>query len=209
MSGLDTLWIINKNGLCLLQQAFDSSKDPTEMTMFSSFITALLNFSDSIFNDQFEHLVMGKLDVHCLSFSNGKFLVVLATKKGSKISNLREKITEIGDAFEVEFGDQLDKTNAVYTEVFLPFSETIDNIFGTKTIRILPEHENFLDLLKRAETENYSENHTIEVILDFFEQLSTAKRKVLLQSTLPILSIFIESPNLTKEQTERIQVILQ
>jgi hypothetical protein len=209
MTGLDTLWIINQNGLCLLQQAFDRNKDPTEMTMFSSFITALLNFSDTIFNDQFEHLVMGKLDVHCKSFSHGKFLVVLATKKGSKISNLHQKITEVGEAFEAEYINQLENKTAIYTEIFLPFSQTIDNIFGTKTIRILPEHESFLDLLKRAESENYSENHTIEVILDFFEKLSTAKRKVLLQSTLPILSIFFESPNLTKEQSERIQVILQ
>jgi hypothetical protein len=152
---------------------------------------------------------MGKLDVHCLSFSNGKFLVVLATKKGSKISNVRQKIQEIGDAFEAEFGNQIDKTNAVYTEIYLPFSETIDQIFGTKTIRIIPEHEDFLNLLKRAESEHYSEEHTIEVILDFFERLSNAKRKVLLQSTLQIVSIFFESPNLTKEQSERIQAILQ
>jgi hypothetical protein len=207
MEGLDTLWIVNKTGLCLIQQVFDRNKDPTEMTMFSSFISALLSFSGNIFNDQLEHVTMGKLNLHCLSFLNGKFLVVIATKRGIKEDRVDEKLREVGEAFIVEFGEQID-TNAVITDTYLPFSDTIDKIFGTKTIRVIPEHEIFLNLLKRAEKEEYSENHTIEVILDFYEKLTAAKRKVLLQTTLPVLTIFTDSPNLTKEQTERFQNIL-
>ncbi|MFW9921917.1 MAG: hypothetical protein ACFFDW_01365 [Candidatus Thorarchaeota archaeon] len=207
MDGLESLWIINSNGLCLVHQVLNPNADLMNKSIFSSFLSALLTFSDSVFDDQLENIQMGKLDVHFKSFNNGKFLVAISTKRGLNIHFIQQKLLEVGEAFESEYIDSLEH-QAICVDEYLPFNDTINKIFGISTIRIIPEHEEFLTLLKRAEDEQYTEDLAVEVILDFFEGLPQIKRKILLQSTLPILSIFTQSENLTLEQIKRFQEIL-
>ena len=67
MENLDSLWIIDSKGLCLIQQVFHPKKDPFDKTLFSGFITAVINFSDHVFEDTIEQITMGKLDIHNVS----------------------------------------------------------------------------------------------------------------------------------------------
>ncbi len=208
MSDLDTIWIIDSNGLSLVQQVLDPNSNLSDRTMFSGFISALLTFSDSVFDDQFEFLQMGKLFVHILSFMNGKFLVAIAAKKDSSKEFVHQKLVEVGEAFEAEYSEYLKNQTICIADEFIPFTDTLDKIFGTKTLQIIPEHEEFLNLLKRAEEDQYTEELTVEVIIDFFKQLPKNKRKVLLQTTLPIISMFTESDTLSVELMQKFQEIL-
>jgi nitrogenase molybdenum-iron protein alpha/beta subunit len=204
---LDSLWIIDSKGLCLLQQVFNPTKNSIDKTMFSGFVTAILSFSDQIFDDSLEQISMGKLTVHCLK--KGNFIVAIATKKEANQQFIHQKMLEVADAFDEEYGDDLiDGGQPVCIDDYATFSDTIDKIFGTKTTRVLREHNEFLELLTRAEEEQYSESETIETILNFYEQIPSKKRNILLQTTFPILSMFIESKNLTVEQIKRFQEVL-
>ncbi|MBD3192961.1 MAG: hypothetical protein GF308_20145 [Candidatus Heimdallarchaeota archaeon] len=207
MDGLDTLWIIDSNGLCLLQQIFNHKKNPVDKTMFSGFVSAILDFSDHLFDDSLQQITMGKLNFHCLSFSNGKFVVAIAAKTDVNQQTLYRKMVEVGEAFEAEFNNIIGH-QPVCLDEFIGFSETVDKIFEVKTRRVLPEHGELLKLLETAEQEQYSEYLTTEAILNFYENLSPMKRKNLLQTTFSILEMFIESDNLTVDQMERFQEIL-
>lgn len=204
---LESLWIINSKGLCLLQQAFTDKREFINKSIFSSFVSALLNFSDSVFDDQIDKISMGKIDVFCMPFEKGRFFVTIAARRGASEKYIQKKIKEIGDAFGTEYSENIDCD--IYCEDdFTPFIHTVDKIFGIETIRVIPEHYEFLDLLKMAEINNFTEEQTVETILDFFEQLTNSKREFLLQTTLPIVSIFTDSTNLTYEQMKRFQDIL-
>ena len=204
---LDTLWIINSKGLCLLQQAFHDTGEIIDKSIFSSFVSAILNFSDCVFDDQIDKISMGKNDVYCKPFQKGKFFVIIATKRNANEKFIQKKLDEVGAAFNSEFGEKAD-SDIFYDDAFNTFIHTLDGIFGIQTIRVIDEHYDFLDLLTTAEVNNLSENQTIEEILYFYEQLSESKRKFLLHTTLPILTIFTDSPNLTFDQMKRFQAIL-
>ena len=206
-AALDTMWIINSKGLCLLQQGFRDDGTSIDKSIFSSFVTAILNFSDSVFSDQIDKISMGKNDVYCMPFQKGQFFVTIAAKRGANEKYIHKKLAEVGEAFQAEFGERVD-SNIIYEDDFDSFIHTVDGIFGLQTVRIIEEHYDFLDLLRTLEVNNVSEDRTIEEILYFFEQLSETKRKFLLHSTLPILSIFTDSPNLSFEQMKRFQAIL-
>ncbi|MHA1169926.1 MAG: hypothetical protein ACTSP4_03770 [Candidatus Hodarchaeales archaeon] len=52
--GLDSLWIIDSNGMCLLHRVFDKNKEYRDDTMVSGFITAILSFSKDTLEDTIE-----------------------------------------------------------------------------------------------------------------------------------------------------------
>lgn len=203
---LDTLWIINNKGLCFLQQAFNGEEALVDKTIFSGFVTALLNFSDNVFSDSLEKISMGKQDLFCMPFCKGQFYVIVSAKRDADEKLLTEKIQDVGLAFEAEYGN-CSEHQVFFEDQFAPFADTINSIFDTETTTIISEHEEFLLLLQDAENNNFTENQTIEAILDFFERLSKTKRRLLLQSTLSILTIFTESQNLTYEQIKRFEKI--
>lgn len=202
---LDSLWIIDSKGLPILQQVFNPKKNSIDNTMFSGFVTAILNFSDHIFDESLEQISMGNLSVHCLK--KGNFLIAIATKKETNQQFVHQKMIEVADAFEAEYSNYIEGQPVDY-DYYAPFSDTIDKIFGIKTTRVLPEHGELLDLLKRAEEKQYSESETVETILNFYEQLPSKKRNILLQTTFPILNMFIDSKSLAIEQMKRFQEIL-
>ncbi|TFG02301.1 MAG: hypothetical protein EU542_05340 [Promethearchaeota archaeon] len=207
MVDINTLWIINSSGLCLLQHSYNGDQAFINETMFSGFVSAIINFSNRIFEDNLEKISMDKMDVYCHPFSDGKFYVVLAVNRGSNEKYIHQKIHEIGDAFQIEFKDMLDNLTINIAD-YDPFVDTLDKIVGVETQRTIPEQEEFLRLLKNAEEQQYTEYRTIEEILIFFEQLTPKKRQVVLQSALPIIEMFMESKNLKVEQMKRFQQIL-
>jgi len=206
MDGLDTLWILDSKGVCLLQQIFTKEKNLVDKNIFSSFVSALLTFSNRMFDDHIEKISMGRVTIFCKVFQNGKFSIALAASHDINEKLLHSKINEIGEAFEIEFGKIL-TCDVIYEDQFITFIDTIDNIFGIKTIHVIPEHTKFIELLEQAELNNYSELETVNAILVFFEALPQYKRKFLLQTTFSTISIFMDSPNLTFEQIKRFENI--
>ncbi|NHJ84550.1 MAG: hypothetical protein FK734_03760 [Asgard group archaeon] len=207
MDGLDTLWILDSKGLCLLQQCFNGEKNLIDKNIFSSFVSALLSFSDRVFDDQIEKISMGKLTIYCKIFQEGKFCIAVAANREILEKELHAKIVEIGEAFDAEYGTCL-VSNVMFEDEFFPFFDTVDNIFGVKTVHVIPEHYEFISLLETAEIDELSETETVNLILTYFERLNETKRKLLLQSTLSTLTIFMNSPRLTFEQIKRFETIL-
>ena len=204
VTSLDSLWIINNHGLCLLHRIFDLNKEYTDETMLSGLLTAISSFTTKATDDAIEKISMGKVDVHFRSFED--FYVIVSTKKGQSPRHLPHLIVEIGESFRIQYGAKL-KSSLVDTEIFEPFSVIIDQIFGVETIKVIPEHRELLGLLEQAEKNAYSEEKTVNLIIDFYAKLDDSTKRILLKTTKNILSLFISSKTLSNEQRDKLEEV--
>lgn len=190
---LDSIWIINSdNGLCLLHRVFNENKDFGDETMFSGFITAILNFVTTTTQDSIESIVLGGFDIHIKS--NKSVIVVLSTKKNAVLKNLNELLDNVSNEFIDVFQEKL-KTNLISVQDFESFGDNIERIFGLKTIEILPEHEALIDLIKNSETVDIPEEQAIASIVMFFKNLPDYKRKIITDSMNKILMSVMKDPS--------------
>ena len=185
LNALDSIWIINSDAeICYLHRIFNKDKDFADETMFSGFISAILNFVSSTSKDTIEGIVLGGFDIYIKSFGN--VIVVLSTKKNVAISNVSDLIDKVGREFISIFKDKIDH-NLVSISDFEFFGDNIDRIFGLKTIQIIPEHEMLIELIKETEKENLPENKANELIIQFFKSLPDYKRKIIIENINKIL----------------------
>lgn len=190
---LDSIWIIgSESGICYLHRVFNEEKDFGDETMFSGFITAILNFVSSTTQDIIEGIVLGGFDIHIKSFES--IIVVLSTKKNAVLKNLNELIDRVGNEFIDAFHDRL-KSKLFSIEDFETFGDTINQIFGLKTIQIIPEHEALIDLIRNSEKVDIPEEQAIESIILFFKGLPDYKRKIITESINRILMNVVKDPN--------------
>lgn len=203
---LDSLWILNNSGLCLLHRVFDTNKNYMDETMVSGFLNAIINFTQNSFNDSIEKISLGKFDIYFQIFE--RFIIAISARKGKKFKGLQDLISKVGNDFQKEYNEMLiDTTMMLSTEIFEPFGENIDKIFGIKTIHILPEHYDLLELLTKAENEQFSEEQTIGEIIKFFETMDMDKRKVLLETSTGIIDIFRNSKTLNPDLKKRFNAV--
>ncbi len=209
MEDLELVLIVGDEGKCLVFQSFGTEVDYSDKEIFSGFVLALTRFANQVFKTSIKKFSTARLDLHYLpvELKEKKFFVILGAKKQADINYIHNKIKEISDAFVSEYGE-MDISSDLDEDFFVPFIDTIDKIFGIKTVRIIPEHAEFVGLLELAEQDEYTEEMTVNTILTFLESLPQSKLKILLQNTLPILTMFMESDNLSDEQIERFQTIL-
>ena len=75
---LDSLWILNNSGLCLLHRIFDSNKNYMDESMVGGFLVAIISFTQNSFNDSIEKISLGKFDIYFESFE--RFIFVVSSK---------------------------------------------------------------------------------------------------------------------------------
>ena len=208
---LDSIWIIDKYGLCLIHRVFDSEINYIDETMFSGFMTALLNsMSDAIDEDEsLEMISLGNFDIYFQIFTD--FMIVVSTKKGkgTKIKDLSTKLVQIGKVFGEEYLPLLKSGIIINTDEFRSFGLIINDVFGIESLEITKDHILFLELLREAEQKEMSEFETIENILNFIEDLDSAAKISILKTTWNILNMFMQSKNLTTEHNKRFQKLLK
>ena len=204
---LDSLWILNNSGLCLLHRIFDSNKNYMDESMVGGFLVAIISFTQNSFNDSIEKISLGKFDIYFQSFE--RFIIVVSSKKGKEVRNLQDLISRLGNEFQKKYYEILIDTEIMMsTEMFESFGETIDTIFGIKTVRIIPEHYELLDILTRAESVQFSEEQTINAIIKFFESLKIDRRKLLLKTSSGVLDIFKSSKTLNPDLKKQFNTIM-
>lgn len=182
---LDSIWIINQeSGICYLHRVFNQEKDFGDETMFSGFISAILNFVTTTTQESIEGIVLGGFDIHIKSFQN--VVVVLSTKKNEVIKELEMLMDKVGLEFTSSFKEIIDQ-NLVSVQEFEAFGENIDRIFGLKTIQIIPEHEMLIDLIKKTESDALDEATSAQLIVTFFKSLPDYKRKIIIENINKIL----------------------
>ena len=185
IQALDSIWIINSDsGLCYLHRVFNKEKDFGDETMFSGFITAILNFVSSTTQESIESIVLGGFDIHIKSF--GGLIVVLSTKKNAVIKNLNDLMDRVGTEFIFTFKSIM-TGELISVQEFESFGDNIDHIFGLKTIQIIPEHELLINLIKQSEKENIPEEQAAQSIITFFKSLPEYKRKIIIEDINHIL----------------------
>ena len=185
LHALDSIWIINSDAeICYLHRIFNQDKNFADETMFSGFISAILNFVSSTTKDTIEGIVLGGFDIYIKSFGN--VIVVLSTKKNAVIPNVSYLIDKVGSEFISIYKEKIDH-NLVSINEFEFFGENIDRIFGLKTIQIIPEHEMLIELIKKTEQENIPEDKANELIIQFFKSLPDYKRKIIIENINKIL----------------------
>ena len=185
LQALDSIWIINsESGICYLHRVFNPEKDFGDETMFSGFISAILNFVTSTTSETIEGIVLGGFDIHIKTFK--EVIVVLSTKKNSILKNLVDLMDKVGSEFVNSYREKIN-SNLVSVQDFEPFGDNIDRIFGLKTIQILPEHEMLINLIKKTETDNLPEEKAIDLIITFFKSLPDFKRKIIIENIQKIL----------------------
>ena len=193
VNSLDSIWIIDSNsGICLLHRVFNEDKDFGDETMFSGFITAILNFVSSTAQEAIESIVLGGFDIHIKSFTT--IIVVISTKKNSTLKNLDDLMNKVGTEFVKAFHEKL-TGNLFSVQDFENFGDTIESIFGAKTIQIIPEHEALIDLIKNSEKVNIPEELATESIILFFKNLPDYKRKIITESMYRILMSTVKDPS--------------
>ncbi len=182
---LDSIWIINvESGICYLHRVFNQDKDFGDETMFSGFISAILNFIATTSQEEIEGINLAGFDMHMKTFNN--VVVVISTKKNSVIKNLSELMDRIGSEFVNTFKKNLEQ-NLVSVQEFESFGENVERIFGLKSIQIIPEHEMLIDLIKGTEKDNLSEEKSAELIITLFKSLPDYKRKIIIENIYKIL----------------------
>lgn len=190
---LDSIWIIgSESGICYLHRVFNEEKDFGDETMFSGFISAILNFVTSTTQESIEGIVLGGFDIYIKTF-NG-VIVVLSTKKNAVLKNLYDLMDQVGKDFLVAFKDKMDG-GIVSVQDFENFGENIDQIFGLKTIQIIPEHETLIEIINRSEKENIPEDKALELIVTFFKTLPDYKRRIIIENINKILISVLRDPS--------------
>lgn len=185
INALDSIWIINQeSGICYLHRVFNQEKDFGDETMFSGFISAILNFVTTTTQEQIEGIVLGGFDIHIKSFN--KVVVVLSTKKNEAIKELEILMDKVGLEFTSSYKEIIDQ-NLVSVQEFEAFGENIDRIFGLKTIQIISEHEMLIDLIKKTESDELDEIRSAQLIVTFFKSLPDFKRKIIIENINKIL----------------------
>ncbi len=206
---LELILLSDDEGSCLLFQSFSSNIDYNKKNMFTGFVFAMNQLANQVFQSSIKKFGTSKMDLYYSAVkiaSTKNFFIIIGAKKNSKENDVTNKLREVSEAFIAEYEDH--EFTSCDEELFLPFINTIDAIFGTKTTRVIPEHAELLQILQKAEEGEFSENETVSSILAFLEKLPENKLKVILQSTLHVLSMFMESDSLEEEQIRRFHHIL-
>lgn len=199
-NNLESLWLIDPDGSCLMHRAFDINLNYMDETMFSGFLTAILAFAGDTLDDTVERISLGEKDVYCVSF--GTFIVVVSTKKGSKQKDLMSKVNEVGQRFKEQYDHILTTHNLMETSLFEPFAAVIDEIFGIETVKIVEEHDQLLLLLREAEKNQWTEEETLEQINQFLASLNRNTLEIVLKTTKDILVMLgLENVELVQEIT--------
>ncbi|MFX0090503.1 MAG: hypothetical protein ACFFBD_01975 [Candidatus Hodarchaeota archaeon] len=172
--------------------------------MFGGFISAVSHFTGEATKDEIERISMGKIDLYVRNFE--KFKLVISTKKGKAPKDFHNLIIEVGESFRIQYKDLLE-VDIVDTESFEPFSRIIDQIFGIETIKVIPEHHELLKIIREAEEKVYSEEETVNLIINFYSKLDSTTKRILLQTTKNILSLFEHSRSLSSDYKEKLKEI--
>ena len=188
---LDSLWILSTTGLCFIHRIFDENKDFGDETIFSGFISAILSFCNSTISDTVEQISLGKFDLHLKTYPD--FIVVISIKKQGKIKNHSDLIEKIAKEFDAEYRGFLGKKIPT-VETFSPFGENIDRIFGIKSIQIIPEHEQLIELIRKTDNEQIPEEVAVNMIIDFFKSLPDFKRTIIIENINKILISVAKNP---------------
>ena len=190
---LDSIWIIgSESGICYLHRVLNEEKDFGDETMFSWFISSIINFVTSTTQESIEGIVLGGFDIHIKTFSG--VIVVLSTKKNAVLKNLYDLMDQVGKDFLVAFKDKMDG-GIVSVQDFENYGENIDQIFGLKTIQIIPEHETLIEIINRSEKENIPEDKALELIVTFFKTLPDYKRRIIIENINKILISVLRDPS--------------
>lgn len=206
---LELILLSDDKGSCLLFQSFSSNIDYNNKNMFTGFVFAMNQLANQVFQSSIHKFGTSKMDLYYSAVkiaNNITFFIIIGANKNSKESDVTDKLREVTEAFIAEYEDH--EFTSCDEELFLPFINTIDTIFGIKTTRVIPEHAELLQILQKAEDGEFSEIETVNTILSFLENLTENKLKVVLQNTLPVLSMFMESDSLEEQQMRRFQNIL-
>lgn len=144
------LWIINKSGLCILEEAFlTDNKKKMDETLMGGFIAALFSFSESMTSTGIDSLSMGEIIMHYASGED--FITCLAVDKKVKPDVAKETVKRIHSEFLNQFSGILETHGAVDTTLFLPFKDYSTELL--LSLKLLPK--NFIQ--KQSESEKISE----------------------------------------------------
>lgn len=210
-SNLESLWILDKTGLCYVQRVFDKNTITLDENKLSGLLTAILMFSQDVFEESFEKLTMGGKEIFIKSFE--KITMAIAVKRESKSKEEDNEIfnllDEIGQAFLIEYADVINSTNLIDLEQFQYFGAIIDQICGIETFIYLNEHDQLIKILMNAEDKGYEEETAIKEVLNFLDNLSDYKLNIIIQTTSEILSPILENASLKSDQKKRYKKLLK
>ena len=204
---LNGLWIIEKNGLCLLHRNFEETQQQIDETMFSGFLTAILSFTQDLVKDSIEKISMGERDIYYSSF--GPFAVALSANKSKKAKNLQSYINKVGEMFLAEFGDHLKSTNMPDITIFEPFGPKIDTIFGITGHAMVESRNDLLDILTKLKSGEMAEKDAIVKILAIYNSMDDKNKKFMKGALKDVEGIFKQSTVLSDDQRKQFQSIVK
>lgn len=203
---LNGLWIIEKNGLCLLHRNFEETQQQIDETMFSGFLTAILSFTQDLVKDSIEKISMGERDIYYSSF--GPFAVALSANKSKKAKNLQTYINKVGDLFLSTYADELKSTMPDIT-VFEPFGQKIDEIFGITGHAMVENRNELLEILTKLKSGEMDEKVAIGKILALYNAMDDKNKKFMKNALKDVEGIFKQSSVLTVDQRKQFQNIVK
>lgn len=204
---LNGLWIIEKNGLCLLHRNFEETQQQIDETMFSGFLTAILSFTQDLVKDSIEKISMGERDIYYSSF--GIFAVALSANKSKKAKNLQTYINKVGEMFLAEFGDHLKSTTMPDITIFEPFGAKIDSIFGITGHAMTENRNELLEILTKLKNGQMHEKDAIVRILAIYNSLDDKNKKFMKGALKDVEGIFKNSTVLSDDQRKQFQSIVK
>lgn len=211
-NNLEALWILDKTGLCYVQRVFDKETITLDENKLSGLLTAILMFSQDVFEESFEKLTMGGKEIFIKSFPT--ITMAIAVKRESKSKDEEDEIfnllDEIAQAFLIEYAEVINSTALIDLEQFHNFGVIIDQICGIETFVYLDEHDQLIKILMSAEKEGYDEDKAISEIVSFLDDLSDYKLNIIIQTTSEILSPILENASsLNSIQKKRYKKLLK
>lgn len=210
-NNLEAIWILDKTGLCYVQRVFDRDTITLDENKLSGLLTAILMFSQDVFEESFEKLTMGGKEIFIKSMEN--ITLAIAVKRESKNKEEEDEIfnllDEIGQAFLIEYADFINSTNLLDLEQFQYFGNIIDQICGIETFMYLNEHDQLIKILMNAEDQGFDEEIAVKEIVSFLDNINDYKLNIIIQTTSEILSPILENASLNSEQKKRYEKLLK
>jgi hypothetical protein len=134
------IWIIQENGLCLVQDNFTQDiGENIDETIVGGFTAAIFNITSTIVSGVEEGIDSISIGGRALHYhSDDGIIVCLEVDKKDKEKSVKEAVRKIHKQFCEKYADSLGMGNLIDTGLFIAFKDEYLDVL--KSCKILPKH---------------------------------------------------------------------
>lgn len=129
------LWVIQKDGLCLIQDNFTQNPNGIDESIVGGFTAAIFNITSTL-DTGIDSITIGGRVLNY--FSENEIIVCVEVDKKDKVKSVKEAIEIIHKAFCGKYNDTLGIGNLLDTTLFAPFKKDYLEILNK--CKLLPKH---------------------------------------------------------------------